>query len=64
MQSRLTTAYRGYARIFLKDLEAIRPSAILDIIRSGETFVLDQKTQRSMKAMRECSPPTALETRG
>jgi cytoplasmic tRNA 2-thiolation protein 1 len=48
----LTPAYRGYARIFLKDLEAIRPSAILDIIRSGETFVLDQKTQRGMKAMR------------
>ena len=31
-------AYRGYARGFLKDLEAIRPSAILDIIRSGEIF--------------------------
>lgn len=31
-------AYRGYARSFLKDLEAIRPSAILDIIRSGENF--------------------------
>ncbi|BEJ12635.1 hypothetical protein CspHIS471_0210950 [Cutaneotrichosporon sp. HIS471] len=48
-------AYRGYARIFLKDLEAIRPSAILDIIRSGETFVLDQKTQRGMKAMQTCT---------
>ncbi|KNE71226.1 cytoplasmic tRNA 2-thiolation protein 1 [Allomyces macrogynus ATCC 38327] len=31
-------AYRGYARTFLKDLEAIRPSAILDIIHSGEAF--------------------------
>lgn len=31
-------AYRGYARTFLKDLEAIRPSAILDIIKAGETF--------------------------
>ncbi|KAK9762837.1 cytosolic thiouridylase subunit Ctu1 [Basidiobolus ranarum] len=31
-------AYRGYARIFLKDLEAIRPSAIVDIIHSGEAF--------------------------
>lgn len=51
----LTSAYRGYARIFLKDLEAVRPSAILDIIHSGESFVLDQKTQKSMKAMRECS---------
>lgn len=31
-------AYRGYARAFLKDLEAVRPSSILDIIRSGEAF--------------------------
>jgi uncharacterized protein (TIGR00269 family) len=31
-------AYRGYARAFLKDLEALRPSAILDIIMSGEAF--------------------------
>lgn len=32
-------AYRGYARQFLKDLEAIRPSVIVDIIRSAEQFV-------------------------
>lgn len=56
-RAKLTSAYRGYARIFLKDLEAIRPSAILDIIRSGESFVLDQKTQKSMKALRGCSSP-------
>ncbi|KAJ1910741.1 cytosolic thiouridylase subunit Ctu1 [Tieghemiomyces parasiticus] len=31
-------AYRGYARTFLKDLEAIRPSAIIDIIHAGEAF--------------------------
>ena len=31
-------AYRGYAREFIKDLEAIRPSAILDIIKSGESY--------------------------
>jgi cytoplasmic tRNA 2-thiolation protein 1 len=31
-------AYRGYARTFLKDLEAIRPSVIMDIIRSGESY--------------------------
>ncbi|XP_039292740.1 cytoplasmic tRNA 2-thiolation protein 1 [Nilaparvata lugens] len=29
-------AYRGYARTFLKDLEKIRPSVIMDIIHSGE----------------------------
>lgn len=29
-------AYRGHARKFLKDLEKIRPSVIMDIIHSGE----------------------------
>eukprot|EP01137_Pigoraptor_chileana_P012434 Opistho-2@64813 len=32
-------AYRGHARAFLKDLESIRPSAIVDIIHSGEAIV-------------------------
>ncbi|XP_002732071.1 cytoplasmic tRNA 2-thiolation protein 1-like [Saccoglossus kowalevskii] len=31
-------AYRGYARAFLKDLEAIRSSSIIDIIHSGESL--------------------------
>lgn len=31
-------AYRGFAREFIKDLERIRPRAILDIIKSGENF--------------------------
>ncbi|KAJ1566564.1 cytosolic thiouridylase subunit Ctu1, partial [Cladochytrium tenue] len=31
-------AYRGYARSFLKDLEKVRPSAIMDIIYSGEAY--------------------------
>lgn len=31
-------AYRGYARAYLKDLESIRPSAIIDIIHSGEAM--------------------------
>lgn len=31
-------AYRGYARAFLKDLEAIRPRAIIDIIHAGESL--------------------------
>ncbi|KAJ3053658.1 nucleotidyltransferase [Rhizophlyctis rosea] len=35
-------AYRGYARAFLKDLESIRPSAIIDIIHSGEHFETPQ----------------------
>eukprot|EP00249_Psilotum_nudum_P012694 c23926_g2_i3 orf=215-1108(+) len=31
-------AYRGFARQFIKDLEAVRPRAILDVIKSGEDF--------------------------
>ncbi|XP_045601803.1 cytoplasmic tRNA 2-thiolation protein 1 isoform X2 [Procambarus clarkii] len=31
-------AYRGYARSFLKDLEKIRATSIIDIIHSGECF--------------------------
>ena len=31
-------AYRGHARAFLKDLEAVRPSAIMDVIHSGENL--------------------------
>ncbi|XP_077977159.1 cytoplasmic tRNA 2-thiolation protein 1-like [Glandiceps talaboti] len=31
-------AYRGHARAFLKDLEAVRSSAIIDIIHSGESL--------------------------
>uniref|UniRef100_A0A1B6IPB1 Cytoplasmic tRNA 2-thiolation protein 1 n=1 Tax=Homalodisca liturata TaxID=320908 RepID=A0A1B6IPB1_9HEMI len=33
-------AYRGHARIFLKDLEKIRPSVIMDIIHSGEKLAV------------------------
>jgi len=31
-------AYRGHARTYLKDLESIRPSAIIDIIHSGDSL--------------------------
>ncbi|XP_033474573.1 cytoplasmic tRNA 2-thiolation protein 1 [Epinephelus fuscoguttatus] len=31
-------AYRGHARTFLKDLESVRPSSIIDIIHSGENL--------------------------
>lgn len=34
------TAYRGYARALVKDLEATRPSAIIDLIYSGEAIAL------------------------
>lgn len=35
----------------------MRPSAIIDIIRSGESFVLDQKTKGNLKTMRELGLP-------
>ncbi|EJU06431.1 hypothetical protein DACRYDRAFT_92437 [Dacryopinax primogenitus] len=38
-------AYRGHARVFLKDLEAARPSAIIDIIHSGEAFQVAQDVE-------------------
>jgi cytoplasmic tRNA 2-thiolation protein 1 len=39
-------AYRGFARAFLKDLEAIKPSAIIDIIKSGEAFEIREETKK------------------
>lgn len=38
-------AYRGFARDFIKDLEAIRPRAILDILHSAETFRIAASTR-------------------
>lgn len=40
-------AFRGTARELMKNLEAIRPSCIIDIIHSGENFVLKQKKVRT-----------------
>ncbi|KAI8971871.1 cytoplasmic tRNA 2-thiolation protein 1 [Mycotypha africana] len=45
-------AYRGHARTFLKDLEAIRPSVIIDIIKSGEAFEI--KTGTKMPSQKTC----------
>ncbi|CCD26860.1 Ncs6p NDAI_0I02920 [Naumovozyma dairenensis CBS 421] len=36
-------AFRGTAREFMKNLESVRPSCIIDIIQSGENLVLKQK---------------------
>lgn len=33
-------AYRGHARAFLKDLEKIRSSSIIDVIHSGKNIFL------------------------
>ena len=45
-------AYRGHARTFLKDLESIRPSAIIDIIHSGEA--LEIKSDVKMPTQKTC----------
>ncbi|SAM83979.1 probable NCS6-protein required for thiolation of uridine at wobble positions [Ustilago bromivora] len=42
-------AYRGYARTFLKDLEAIRPSSIVDIIQSGQNLKISTVVKQSKK---------------
>ncbi|BFZ60558.1 cytosolic thiouridylase subunit Ctu1 [Saitoella coloradoensis] len=47
-------AFRGTARALIKDLEAVRPSAILDIIHSGEAFHLDEKTQKALPKQGTC----------
>ena len=46
-------AYRGYARAFLKDLESIRPSAIIDIIHSGDSLAV--KSDVKMPIQGTCS---------
>ena len=38
-------AYRGYARAFLKDLESVRPSSIIDIIHSGDSLSIKADTK-------------------
>jgi cytoplasmic tRNA 2-thiolation protein 1 len=45
-------AYRGHARAFLKDLEAARPSAIIDIIHSGEAFEVKDEVRAMQKTQR------------
>ena len=38
-------AFRGHARTYLKDLEAIRPSVIIDIIHSGEALQVQDEVK-------------------
>ncbi|KAJ4000570.1 hypothetical protein F5050DRAFT_1891936 [Lentinula boryana] len=47
-------AYRGHARTFLKDLEAARPSAIVDIIHSGEAFEIREEIKATQKIQQTC----------
>lgn len=48
------TAYRGHARALVKDLEAIRPSSILDIIYSGEAMAEMVKVDVKRPVQRKC----------
>eukprot|EP00276_Gloeochaete_wittrockiana_P005087 CAMPEP_0184656072 /NCGR_PEP_ID=MMETSP0308-20130426/15507_1 /TAXON_ID=38269 /ORGANISM="Gloeochaete witrockiana, Strain SAG 46.84" /LENGTH=188 /DNA_ID=CAMNT_0027092995 /DNA_START=465 /DNA_END=1031 /DNA_ORIENTATION=- len=42
-------AYRGFAREFLKDLERVRPSSIIDTIHSAEQFQFDEGLKRPVQ---------------
>ena len=48
-------AFRGHVRQLIKDLEAVRPSAIIDIIRSAETFVFPANAAKHMPKQGTCS---------
>ena len=45
-------AYRGHARTFLKDLEAVRPSSIIDIVHSGDSLAV--KSDVKMPVQGKC----------
>ncbi|XP_042240594.1 cytoplasmic tRNA 2-thiolation protein 1-like isoform X2 [Homarus americanus] len=47
-------AYRGYARAFLKDLEKIRATTIIDIIHSGECFSVREGIKLPTQSTCEC----------
>lgn len=42
-------AYRGHARAFLKDLEKIRPTVIMDILHSGEQLQFRETTKKPIR---------------
>lgn len=46
-------AYRGYARAFIKDLEAIRARSIIDIIHSGEKFAIKKDAKLPVQGVCE-----------
>lgn len=47
-------AYRGFAREFLKDLEKVRPSAIVDIIHAGEQMCFKEDKTVRMPTQMTC----------
>lgn len=53
-------AFRGSARALIKSLERVRPSAILDVVRSGEAFVGMVPPEISGVPQRNASKPTPV----
>ena len=47
-------AYRGHARAYIKDLEKIRPTSILDIIHSGEQLKFKDAVKDRLPAQGNC----------
>eukprot|EP00878_Enallax_costatus_P009892 GHUV01010329.1.p1 GENE.GHUV01010329.1~~GHUV01010329.1.p1 ORF type:complete len:379 (+),score=98.89 GHUV01010329.1:740-1876(+) len=47
-------AARGFARDFVKDLEAVRPSAIMDLIHSAESWTISQGSHEQMPTPQRC----------
>ena len=48
-------AYRGHARAYIKDLEKIRPTAILDIIHSGEQLQFKDAVTDKLPSQGNCT---------
>jgi len=48
-------AFRGTARTLIKNLEAVKPSAIIDVIHSGEQFKLTSRTKKRQARPIQCS---------
>lgn len=48
-------AFRGHVRQLIKDLEAVRPSAIIDTIRSAEMFEFPEDSSSYMPTQGACS---------
>lgn len=47
-------AFRGTARALIKNLESVKPQSIIDIIHSGEQFVLTSRARNRQSEAREC----------
>ncbi|KTW28347.1 cytoplasmic tRNA 2-thiolation protein 1 [Pneumocystis jirovecii RU7] len=47
-------AFRGTARVLIKELESLRPSSIIDIIHSGEVFLLSDAAKKKLPVQGNC----------